>query len=434
VLAVAAVMFFQRISPEPPVRAAEPGQWSYSPEVAGMAKFDELRNAGQTMLHLDEPNGIFPSMFWEPFIHRQFDSPMWGTNFWTLTQPPLMRYLIGFGRSAGGYGPDALPTYWDYSVIPPANAARGAVPSNDLLWWSRLPMAVLSIFSTVVLFWFARRCFGHLAAWIFLAAYLFNPFIKDCLSRAMTEPPMVFFLVAAMVLIVASVRAFYGRRLPAAIGWSALAGLSIGLAASAKLNAMAGLVALGLVCVVAVLRPNAWSWPSRAAYVVAAPALAGVLAFAIFFAINPFLYPDPFGRTSLMIENRVSEMSYQVAITPERAITGWGRVTVPFVRLFDWFAPLRFTGAQVLNFALAVVGAVWILLLFVRWLRREHEDPAPLVLGAFLGVVALPNLLTPIDWDRYFLWPEFYVTLFFAAGLAITLRGLTRRLAFLIEP
>ncbi|MGC1378792.1 MAG: hypothetical protein WA821_21350, partial [Anaerolineales bacterium] len=43
-------------------------------------------------------------------------NPVWGENYWTLTQPPLTRYVIALGRLGGGYRVKDLNTPWAYQT------------------------------------------------------------------------------------------------------------------------------------------------------------------------------------------------------------------------------------------------------------------------------------------------------------------------------
>ncbi len=75
---------------------------------------------------------------------------VWGGNYW-INQPPLTRYLVALGRLSGGYSVKDLNPPWSYAVSIPRNESWGAIPSAGLLWWSRLPMALLAAFSWIAL-------------------------------------------------------------------------------------------------------------------------------------------------------------------------------------------------------------------------------------------------------------------------------------------
>ena len=57
----------------------------------------------QVMFHPDESHWIYSSVVFEKLVKMQWSSPVWQESYWTLTQPPLARYVIGLGRRLGGY-------------------------------------------------------------------------------------------------------------------------------------------------------------------------------------------------------------------------------------------------------------------------------------------------------------------------------------------
>ena len=82
-----------------------------------------------------------------------FKSDVWQESYWTLTQPPLPRYFIGFGRRLGGFNESQLNQPIDFFLTEAENIAREAYPDEKLLHWARMPMAVLTSFSLFLLFY-----------------------------------------------------------------------------------------------------------------------------------------------------------------------------------------------------------------------------------------------------------------------------------------
>ena len=417
-------LYLDRISLDTSSRAWEPKARQYSREARGLAEQPVCAAVGRTVFHPDEANGIYPSYLWEHFIRADFDPVVWGDNFWTMTQPPIMRYLIGIGRNLGGYGPDALTNSWDYGTSCEVNVARGAMPGNDLLWWSRLPMAVLAAISFFILFAIVRAGFGRPAAYVTLALTVSNPYIQDSVCRAMTEAPLVFSLMVAMAATLRALAAWERGAARSSLGWVAVAAATIGWGAAAKLNAIVGVAAVAGLCGLAVLRRGPAAWGERVKYIVAAGAISGFLALAVFIGVNPYLYRDTAGRIARTLQNRVVEMSYQMKVMPDHAISGARqRVSVLKDRIFESFSPFRFRGAAWINIPLTLAGLVYLAVCAWRWLagRETRAGPgeASAVLLAFAVVVAGPTLLTPIDWDRYFLLPVIFCTVATAVALSL---------------
>src|SRR5688572_29801773 len=126
--------------------------------------------------HPDESQWIATSNVFETYLRGDFQSPVWDRSYWTLTQPPVVRYIIGFSRYVGGYHIPDLNKPWDFERGKNFNDRRGAMPSDGLLWWSRLPMAILAIFSLAFVFILLHSSSGRFAAYIWLILVLASPY------------------------------------------------------------------------------------------------------------------------------------------------------------------------------------------------------------------------------------------------------------------
>ena len=120
--------------------------------VAAILAVTYLPNIGSVQFQTDESQWIGTSNMLESYVGLEFDSPIWGISYWNITQPPVPRYLIGIGRLIGGYDAQELNPPWDYGESPEFNRAHGVIPSDDLLWWSRLSMTALGILSILIAF------------------------------------------------------------------------------------------------------------------------------------------------------------------------------------------------------------------------------------------------------------------------------------------
>jgi hypothetical protein len=195
----------------------------------------------------------------------------------------------------------------------------------------------------------------------------------------------------------------------------ALAGLSVGLSAGSKLTGVLAIVALGGFAAgafgLALLnrRPSlaaqvgprgvlarSWRWS----------ALAAIVGLAVFLAVNPFLWPDPIGRTREMLAFRQQEMFGQRTLNEELAVPeGVGTRLAFLLRRSALEEPwaARRLGVP-LEAILAAIGVGVAAVRIVRG-RRDGALVGPeAVVGTWLLVLILgtaPNL--GIDWDRYYL-------------------------------
>lgn len=126
----------------------------------------------------------------------------------------------------------------------------------------------------------------------------------------------------------------------------------------------------------------------------------------IFIALNPYLYFDPLYRIGKMLRYRAEETKIFVNVfTQDRITTLLDRVQVVPQRVLETYAGVRFKNALWINLPLALLGLARFALNGWHWLRGRAGSPAGLCLLGVLGLMSLPGLMTPLDWDRYFLMP-----------------------------
>ena len=389
-----------------------------------------------TTFHGDESWGIATSHYLEAFVEGRTDSPVWNESYETLTQPPLTRYVIGIGRRFGGYGPGDLNRPWNFRLSNEDNIARGTMPNSDLLWWSRLPMCILTVVCALIAFNFASRSAGRLAGYVMLTLLVFNPYLSNTLFRAMGEAPL---LAATMLAALAGSQAVISgkqavaqrhqvrKRFLHSLIWFGIMGVCCGIAGAAKLNGLsiilAGLALSSLILFVQtsnvsrseILKTIAFAWVSL------------ILAAAFtFVALNPYLYPNPIGRTEKMVAQRLSEMERQQASYSAAKISGplIPRVVLIGERVFYQCAALRFAGSWIINVLLCLVGLWFLLFAAWAWLRSGAGYGGSLVLLVIAFTASTPALMTPLDWDRYYLFPVFFSTIFIAVGVSRIIQGL----------
>lgn len=419
-----------------------------------------FRGVDRVSFHMDESLWIATSLYFEATIDGRFVPPAWlreevrrseppdherdaagargawtsrrtfGPHYSTLDQPMLARYLIGIGRRLYGYVPADLNHPWQLGLSYEENVRAGNVPSPGLLLAARRTMTVLGVASGLILYGLVRQAAGRIAGLLFVLLFATSGYLQLHLRRAMGEPALLFFTCLALVACIHALRApdadgnapHPGSR--RALSWFAATGAAAGLAGASKLNGL-GVAGAGIVLAAALtfLPRQPGGTGRRLAFAAAGAFVVLTSCTATFVAVNPALYRRPVAHIKGMLELRTGELEQHRTDPRWGLATPGRRVQVVLGRTLRDYAVTRIA---LLNAFLGALG----LLILMRAARRWVEDgsgsaaaPALLAVGLF---TAGPALLTPVDWDRYYLYPVVFLTVLVAAGAA-ALPGEVRR-------
>lgn len=381
-----------------------------------------LKDLQTVDFHIDESHWIGTSYMFEAFFKGEFWSDAWRESQPTLTNPPIPRYVIGISRFIGGYRIPDLNRRWDYDHNVNFNVRKGAMPSDGLLWWSRLPMAVMAVCSILLGFFFIKKMSGRLSAylWVFFGAT--SPFLLLQTRRAMAESSAIlFFVMLAAYFCYRAIEVMNqsSRNAPWLVYlYFGLSGFCIGLAGETKINGLS--VMLGVVVSLAgfVIWKQKDTIINKARRVFYLSAWASGVTIITFVGTYPYLWPNPLKRTMKILVNRVSEMQYQMVQHAPDAITTLGeRLTIVPVRIFQDYAFFHFEGALILNIILVAFGMGLVLLSIRNWSTGPKSGLAAMVLFAIALTATIPIFFTPLDWDRYYLFPVFFSTAFIAIAI-----------------
>jgi Dolichyl-phosphate-mannose--protein O-mannosyl transferase len=364
----------------------------------------------------DESQWISTSSVYEAYINGDFSSPLWAPSYWTMTQPPLGRYIIGMGRHWGGLGNVQLNTPWDWTQSNQTNEANGAMPSALLIWWSRTPMCLFTGITYFLAFLLLRRFGGRLLAYLGLGLCFLNTYFSMTLLRAWGDATLLVCISMALILSYSLLDAEKKSRNSVYLFTFAF-GVAAGLAESAKLNGVLLLGAGGIISILLAVRsPRTRTLKIR--QILVSVLILLISSQAMFIALNPFLWRDPLMMTLLMFYDRSAEITAQRAHFPQFTIGGLSqRIPLLFQQIFHRFASLQFWGASWLSLSLCLLGIVVIGVNAYQFLRRQQHNPASLALLLVSIFVAGPSLLTPLNLPRYYLMPVFFSTLYIAVGI-----------------
>lgn len=388
-----------------------------------------LGSFAQVSFHPDENNWILTSPYGEILAHGDFRNALWDEGFWTLDAPPLARYIIYTGLYAGGIEELGFSLPWDFNQDEAANIARGSMPGPQVLWWSRLPMALLGALSAVLVFLLAVQVSGWWAGWAVLFLFLVNPFLRTTLSRAMSESPLMAFTMLTTVAGFLALRAWW-QSAPKAEKMSALqrpflwflvAGVMAGFAGESKLNGLA-LAASGsaLAGLAAFVDKGPLPRNLRLSFAIRTVVLLVLACLLVFVLFNPFLYADPLGRMVQMYKYRLYEMDIQIGQFPQYHMPqGLAHLTLLGQRVFGKYFALPET-LWPLSLLLSLWGAWRLGTRAWGWLRRKpgagEGGAAALALLVIPAPLIATALTTPLDWDRYYLIPVVFAQIYLTVG------------------
>jgi len=381
-----------------------------------------LRATATTPFHGDESEWISAGRYFKfVAIDHDVTSGVWRPSWDNRDQPPIGRYVIGgVVWASGGDVGNLNKTYaWDKDLE--ANRREGRVPGPELLQPVRNAMALFGALSVLGLYVAGRLLDGPLAGAVAALLVTSSPLVQTYFSQARTEGLLAALTSAALVAVIAVARRFERDGLVPRAAWAT--GLLLGLALATKLTAALAIIATGAYGLAAMLRLIA---TRRDEAVRIGAWTAATLAFAalVWVAVNPFLWPDPIGRTWSMLDQQSSIMVEQGEKFGGAIDDGiGGRVLLVAYRTFveneiaafDANLPpgspplvrpsmLGLTGAGVsVELLLALAGCVLVVGRAASgWIASERPGSAMAllcwVLAYWLGIAA--NL--SLDWPRYY--------------------------------
>lgn len=421
--------------------------------VAALLSFSFFRGLSVVPFHQDESlwiccslyleaavdDGFVPPAWFREQVLRQGPAPgaaagewdrarTWHGHYFALDQPPVARYLIGIARRLAGFGPGELNRPWRYDLPADENVLLGNMPSPALLLAARRPSALLAVGAGLLLWALVRESAGRAAGLLFALLYSFSGYLLVHLRRAMGDPALLFFsalaaFAAARALAAArSAEASSRAKALRALGWLAASGAAAGLAGASKLN---GLALGGVGVVAAVLGASALDAPAvrRAVLAALGALLAAGTCAATFVAVNPSLHSGPVAHLEAMAELRARELAgnqqdprWGLADPGRRAVVVLGRTLKTYT----------VTKVASLNALLGLAGAIALARAAGRLPADRGSAAATALLAAGL-FAAGPALLTPVDWDRYYLFPVVFLTVLIAVGASAAGGALLRR-------
>jgi hypothetical protein len=378
----------------------------------------------KTRFHPDENMWLNQSSHLEDFFKGNF-AAFSEKKYYALTMPTIPEYVIGLSRRAGGYRPDQLPEIWDWTKTNDENKAAGHIPNKNLLWWSRLLPSLLSIASILVTFYLVKHAFNARIGYLWIILTLANHWLITALQRAMGESPLLFCITIAMLAGFLAMRSFRSEATGQSLIWLIVFGLFTGLAGQTKTNGLAIFLPGILILVLLTIRHSAnqrWRFFSLGLIGLCLASFIGLVA------TNPFLWSDPVGKMSETIQYRVTIMNgMQAEAVPELVIHNANEnIQILIMQTFKNLAAIQFSNAEYIMMALAIAGLV--IFSIKTWKTVTGKAANHSALSIFLAglVLSIPSFFTPLNIDRYYFFPVYFVSILMVVGFDWFLRHLMR--------
>jgi hypothetical protein len=127
-----------------------------------------------------------------------------------------------------------------------------------------------------------------------------------------------------------------------------------------------------------------------------------------------------------MLQYRLETMELQTQNSgPKIRIDNFtDRIEVLPKRILQDYATLRIDGAIVINILLVFLGLVYMISTSIKWWKNKSPEPSTPALVAIALTSTIPVLMTPLDWDRYYLFPVFFSTIIIVLGIRVGLSNI----------
>lgn len=367
-----------------------------------------------TAFHPDESRWLnrahYISDILDPF------GPTWNDQYLTRGQPPVGSYMMGIGLLLQGRDLDTNLA-WDFRRTDQFNMANGMYPEDGDLIAGRRTNNVIGALAVVVVFLIVTQLsnmVGGVAAGLLLIA---NPLQSWHNRLALADTTLT--LTLALILF-CSIRLF---RRPS---WflAIVIGILIGIGGANKLTPLslcAPVMAIGIFMLLRswwngrkIQRTSLDGWRGLPPFdhlcwmLMAIPFVAG----ATFVLIYPYLWPDPIGRTLMILNFRTQEMANQSVINPGLKVNG----PVQAIDRTWTFLGDRWSGTQEFLKTVGLPGLGHALSQFDVWLamfgllilaylvfRKGIQSPHFIVLILILTETATIIVTMKTDFERYYL-------------------------------
>jgi len=327
------------------------------------------------------------------------------------------KYLYGLAWWTSGFATYDLNQQWIWGADWEYNQSENAIPNPIVLFVARWTSGLLTVLSLALVFVIGMRAGGWRTAYVAAFVYTVTPAVLLNGRRAVFESAML----ASTALVIYLAQRTVAKRLTTlrgAIGGMLLLGLAVGLTIASKHTDLL-IVAAALCAIVTFPLLTQRLMRTISAGLIASGAL--VVAALVFLALNTAWWSQPLAMPKIVLEKRQEIISEQISSYGAFDSTGARfdalvrESLVPPPQYYeatkgwpDWI------GGQINQYELAglagISGHLWILIVgllriagLIRGLLCWRRAGVFVVL-CWVAITAIGlYVLTPFDWQRYYL-------------------------------
>jgi hypothetical protein len=419
-------------------RSAWPADLAIAAVVLAVSAVVLLQAAETVPFHGDESEWISAGRYFRfVFLDHDLTSQVWRESWLNRDQPPVGRYIIGGIVWASGTDPARVNRTYAWERDYEANLREGRVPDRSVLLPVRRTMALIGSGSMALLYVAGRLVGGRVVGIVGAALATASPLLQSYFVQARTEALLAFFTALALVALLLFARRYQRDGTFGPVAWTV--GPLLGLALAIKLTAavaIVGVCAYGGWAALARLRKA----PRESSMLILWTAVTGLAACLVWVGVNPFLWPDPLGRTWSMLEQQQSIMVEQgTQFGNPVELTLPGRLLLMIERTFaenstpafDYGAPsgsdplirptftdLPKLGGISVELVLAAIGLTVLVGRTVSaWRSGDRHGPESVLLwwlaAYWLGI----GVNLSLDWPRYYVPTAFFGAILIGLGV-----------------
>ncbi len=378
--------------------------------------------------HPDEYNWFSTSDYFEDWIGFKTDAHSWQMHYLTLAEPNVPRYLIGITRLVAGIPPEALNHPYNWEISYEENVAEGRAPTHEQILIARIPMAILTMVLGGWMYIVFSKLVNRLFGCIWLILFIFNSLLLRSLVPAMSEAPMLLFSIIACYFVYHALQQLPKDfniaenqslpKFPKSFWYILCSGTFISLSMSSKIHTL-GIFGVFCILLVFTVFTHLKHLPFGKKFTLMVRGFSiGFFAILLTYTLlHPIAYPNPVRALTLMFRYRLHEMSYQAELWNDfgdmTLIQRWAHL---FGRLFSTYASIP---SVILNIVFALLGAVSLVADFLRSLKQKQPFPFIIVTLLLLSILFAAAFMSPLDWERYYLYPVFFMIFVYAKGMMV---------------